>query len=103
MSCHLVTQSCLTLRQTWTIAPQAPLSMGFSRHKYYSGLPVPSPGDLPDSGIKPGSPTLQEDSLLSEPPEKIVNLNVSGFVGQMVSVGTAQLCHHAKLAIGIRC
>ena len=76
---------------TWTIARQAPLSMGFSRQEYCSGLPVTSPGDLPDSGIKPGSPTLQADSLLSEPPEKIVNLNVSGFVGQMGSVATAQL------------
>ena len=59
-------------------------------------------GDLPDSGIKPGSPTLQADCLLSEPPEKTVNLNVFGFVGQMVSVATAQFCHHAKLAIGTR-
>ena len=42
----------------WTIAYQAPLSMGFSRQEYWSGLPFPSPGDLPDPGIKPGSPTL---------------------------------------------
>ena len=52
----------------WIIAPQAPLSMGFSRQKYWSGLPFPSPGDLPDSGIEPQSPTLQADSLPSEPP-----------------------------------
>ena len=39
----------------WTIAPQAPLSMGFSRQKYWSGLPCPSPGDLPDPGIEPMS------------------------------------------------
>ena len=44
--------------------------MGFSRQKYGSGLPFPSPGDLPNPGIEPGSPTLQADSLLSEPPEK---------------------------------
>ena len=44
--------------------------MKFSRQEYWSGLPFPSPGDLPNPGIKPGSPTLQADSLLSEPPEK---------------------------------
>ena len=49
------------------IARQAPLSMGFSRQEYWSGLPFPSPGDLPDSGLKPRSPALQADSLLSEP------------------------------------
>ena len=44
---------------SWTLACQAPLSMGFSRQEYWSGLPFPSPGDLPDPGIKPGSPVLQ--------------------------------------------
>ena len=48
---------------TWTVAHQAPLSMGFSRQEYWSGLPCPSPGDLPNPGIEPGSPTLQADSL----------------------------------------
>ena len=52
----------------WTVARQATLSMGFSREKYWSGLPFPSPGYLPNLGIKPGSPTFQADSLLSEPP-----------------------------------
>ena len=42
----------------WTVAPQAPLSMGFSRQEYWSGLPFPSPGDLPDPGIEPRSPAL---------------------------------------------
>ena len=46
----------------WTVAHQAPLSMGFSRQEYWCGLPFPSPGDLPDPGIKPGSPILQEVS-----------------------------------------
>jgi len=54
----------------WTVAYQAPLSMGFSRQGYWSGLPFPSPGDLPNPGIEPGSPTLQGDALPSEPPGK---------------------------------
>ena len=54
----------------WTVAHQAPLSMGFSRQEYWSGLPFPSPGDLPNPGIEPRSPTLQADSLPSEPPGK---------------------------------
>ena len=52
----------------WTVAYQVPMSMGFSKQEYWSGLPFPFPGDLPDPGIKPGSPTLQADALLSEPP-----------------------------------
>ena len=59
----LVTKSCLTLVTPWTVAHQAPLSMAFSRKEYWSGLPFPSPGDLPDPEIKPGSPALQADSL----------------------------------------
>ena len=51
----------------WTVGLQAPLSLEFSRQEYWSGLPVPSPGDLPDPGIEPGSPALQADSSLSEP------------------------------------
>ena len=54
----------------WTIAHQAPPSMGFSRQEYWSGLPFPSPGDLPDPGIKPRSPALQADTLTSDPPGK---------------------------------
>ena len=54
----------------WTVAYQAPPSMGFSRQECWSGLPFPSPGDLPDPGVKPGSPTLQADALPSEPPGK---------------------------------
>ena len=54
----------------WTVAYQFPPSMGFSRQECWSGLPFPSPGDLPDPGIKPGSPALQADALLSEPPGK---------------------------------
>ena len=58
-----------------TVAHQAPMSMGFSRQEYWSGLPFPSPGNLPDPGIELGSPAWQADSLLSEPPEKASKLN----------------------------
>ena len=58
-----------------TVALQAPLSMGFSIQDYWSGLPFPSPGDLPEPGIKPGSPALQACSLPSEPPGKPYPLN----------------------------
>ena len=66
-------QSCLTLCDPWTIAHQAPLSMGFSRQEYWSGLPFPPPGDRPSPGIKlmsPVSPALQVDSLPAEPSGK---------------------------------
>ena len=55
----------------WTVVYQAPLSMEFSRQEYWSGLPFPSPGELPDPGIKPRSPALQADALPSELPEYI--------------------------------
>ena len=54
----------------WTVAYQAPLSMGFSSLEYWSGLPFPSPGDLPNPGIEPKSPKLQADALTSEPSGK---------------------------------
>ena len=56
--CYLVTTPCLTLCDPRTAAHQAPLSIGFSRQEYWSGLPFPPPGDLPDPGIKPTSPAL---------------------------------------------
>ena len=54
----------------WTVAYQVPPSMGFPRQEYWSGLPFPSPGDLPDPGIEPRSPALEADALTSEPPGK---------------------------------
>ena len=54
----------------WTVAHQAPPSMGFSRQEYWNGLPFPSPEDFPNPGIEPRSPTLQADALTSEPPGK---------------------------------
>ena len=71
--CCLVTKSCLT---PWAVARQAPLSMGFSRQEYWSGLPCPLPGDLPDSGIKPASlesPALAGGFSTAEPPGKLGN------------------------------
>ena len=62
----LVAKSCLTLATPWTVACQTPLSMGFSRQEYWSGFPFPSPGDLPDPGIKPWSSALQADHLLTK-------------------------------------
>ena len=68
----LVTElSCVWLFVTpWTVACQAPLSIGFSKQKYQSGLPCPPPGNLPNPGIRPGSPALQADSSLSKHPGK---------------------------------
>ena len=70
LSCFTGDQPFATL---WTVARQTPLSMGFSRHEYWSGLPCCPPGNLPDPGIEPRSSALQVDSLLSEPPGKSYN------------------------------
>ena len=59
-----VASGCLTLVTLWTVAHQAPLSMGFLRQEYWTELPFPSPGDLPDLGLEPIFPPLQVDSLL---------------------------------------
>ena len=64
----LVAKLYPTLVTPWTVACQAPLCLGFPKQEYWSGLPFPSPGDLPDPGTEPRSPALQMDSLLSEPP-----------------------------------
>ena len=63
-------QLCPTLCDPWTVAYQVPPSMGFSRQEYWSGLPFPSPGDLPNPGIEPRSPEFQADAVTSEPPGK---------------------------------
>ena len=59
----LGTKLCLILMTPWTVACQTPLSMGFPRQEYWSGLPFPSPGNLPNPEIKPGCPALQVNSL----------------------------------------
>ena len=61
----------------WTVTYQASPSMGFSRQEYWSGLPFPSPGDVPDPGIEPVSPVLQADALTSEPQGSLVNFLAS--------------------------
>ena len=66
----LIAQLCLTLCNPWTVACQAPLSMEFSRQEYWNGLPLHSSEDHLDTGIEPGSPALQADSLASDPPGK---------------------------------
>ena len=63
----------------WIVAYQASPSVGFSRQEYWSGLPFPSPGDLPDPGIKPGSPALEADALTSERPGKPISFFLSFF------------------------
>ena len=70
-----VAQSCPTLCDPVDCSLPASLSMGFSRQEYWSGLPFPSPGDLPDLGIEPRSPTLEADALTSEPPGKLLLYN----------------------------
>ena len=69
------TLSCVRLFGIpWTVVYQASLSMEFSKQEYWSGLPFPSPGDLPDPGIEPRSPALQADALPSEPPGKPISV-----------------------------
>ena len=68
VQCVLVARWCPTLGTPWTVPFQFPLSMGSSRQEYWRGELFPSPGDLPNPRIKPGSPALQEDSLPSETP-----------------------------------
>ena len=70
--------SCVRLFATpWTLADQAPLSMGFSRQGYWSGLPFPSPRDLPNPGMESPSPALAGEFLTTEPPGKTILKNAS--------------------------
>ena len=77
--------SCVQLSATpWTATRQAPLFMGFCRQEYWSGLPFPTPGDLPDPGIKPESSVFAGRFFTTEPPEKpIVHLNYLQFMCQL--------------------
>ena len=83
-----VSQSCPTLCDPVDIAHQAPPSMGFSRKEYWSGLPFPSPGDLPNPGIEPRSPTLQANALTSEPAPTILWSQVNSREGTQLHPST---------------
>ena len=85
LSRSIMSDSC----NPWTVARQAPLSMGFCWQEYWSGLPFPPPGDLPNPGIEPRSPTLQVNSLPSEPPGKsfLCNMPALGASGCQVREG----------------
>ena len=102
----LVTQSCSALCPwdfhgicPW-LSSQPPLSMGFSRQEYQSGLPFPSPGDLPDTGIKPRPPALQADSLQSEPPGKALGQNTG--VGRLSLLQGISTIHVTYVQCGTR-
>ena len=73
----LLAQLCLTLRDPMDCSVPAPLSLELSRQGYWSGLPFLSPGDLPDTGIEPGSPALKADASSSEPPGKPLKQHTS--------------------------
>ena len=71
----------------WTVARQAPQSMGFPRQKYWSGLPLPSPGALPDLGIEPTSPALAGRFFTTEPPRKPSLVFMENLKGNLNSIG----------------
>ena len=88
-----VSHLCLTLCDPRGCNLPGFSSLEFPRQEYWSGLPFPSPGDLPDPGIKPGSPVLQADSLLSEPPGN----QVCVYIYPLFSKFASHLCHHRTL------
>ena len=90
----VVTRSCKTLATPWTVACQAPLSMRFLRQKGWSGLPFPSPGDLPHPEIKPGSSALQVASLSTKPPGKPLKP-----ISTPNAVFVVQLLSHVRLFV----
>ena len=82
----------------WIIAHQASLSMGFFRLEYWSELPCPPPGDLPNPGTEPRSPTLEVDSLLSEPPGKPIEIVVASIVYSYESMILKNYFFHEALS-----
>ena len=86
----------------WTVARQAPLSMEFSRQEYCSGLPFASPGDLPNSGIEPGSRALQADALSSEPRKAANYVILCKLVSIVFKAAIGGLLPSASVAIGER-
>ena len=90
-------QSCLTLTIPWTVAHQAPQSVGFSRQEYWNGLPFPSSGDLPNPGIESRSAALQSDSSPSEPPGMAHKIQENGsFRKEQASDRDLLLCCREK-------
>ena len=88
----------------WTVAYQAPPSMGFYGQEYWSGLPFPSPGDLPNSGIEPRSPAFQADALTSEPPGKPhIYLYMSIYISTPIYIGLPWRSHNEESACDARC
>ena len=85
----------------WTVTHQAPLSMGLSRQEYWSGLPFPSSDDLPNPGVKPGSPALQMDSSPSEPPGKPIShdhkTNIPNIVNPLCNASVSLSVHNVYL------
>ena len=83
----------------WTVAYQAPPSMGFSRQEYWSGMLFPSPGDLPDAGIEPGSPAFQADTLTSEPLGKPMQgpMQIKQNVDKLIPRDSQGICVHHYL------
>ena len=94
-----VTQSCPTLATPWTVASKVPLFTGLSRQEYWSGLPFPSPGDLPDPRIEPMSPELQADSLPTELGGKPAACDICSPIRNLTQAPTlgAQSLHHWTL------
>ena len=84
-----------------TVVPQAPLSMEFSKQEYWGGLPFPSPGDLHNPRIEPGSPTLQPDILPTEPPEKTLQylklLENNGYISLCCTISSVQSLSSVQL------
>ena len=95
--------SCVQLFETpQTVAYQALPSMGFSRQEYWSGLPFPSPADLPNPGIEPGSPALQTDALPSEPPGKpIIEVNEEDLYTLKINCKGKRVVRKAKKRINV--
>ena len=98
----LVAKSYLTLAIPWTVAHQSPLSMGFSRQEYWSGLPFPSPGDLPNLMMEPRSPALQADSLLTEPPgNEVIHYMIISTFGIWLKSSCKNLKKLSEASIGL--
>ena len=87
----------------WTAAYQALPSMEFSRQEYWSGLPFPFPGDLPNPGIKPGSPALQADALPSEPPGIIGHYKILKIVLYTIQLVLVSYLFYLEWFVSVNC